>query len=149
MNPMGRPTSYRPEYDELARNYCLLGATNEELGGFFGVSLRTVDNWIARHPEFATAVRRGRAFADARVARCLYDRAVGFEQTGKRTQLYRGEEKTVTNTVHYPPDTQACIFWLRHRRPQTWRDKAEVSADDAVDLALLDAAGERARHDRE
>jgi hypothetical protein len=33
----GQPTSYKPEYCELAHNYCLLGATNEALGGFFGV----------------------------------------------------------------------------------------------------------------
>ena len=27
----GQPTSYKPEYCELAHNYCLLGATNEVL----------------------------------------------------------------------------------------------------------------------
>jgi len=32
MATRGQPTSYKPEYDELARNYCLLGATNEVLG---------------------------------------------------------------------------------------------------------------------
>src|ERR1700730_3561900 len=32
----GQPTSYKPEYIELAHNYCLLGATNEVLAGFFG-----------------------------------------------------------------------------------------------------------------
>ncbi len=42
---MSRPTDYKPEYAELARNYCLLGATEEELGGFFGVSDRTIRNW--------------------------------------------------------------------------------------------------------
>jgi hypothetical protein len=24
---------------------------------------------------------------------------------------------------HYPPDTTACIFWLKNRRPDLWRDK--------------------------
>jgi hypothetical protein len=24
---------------------------------------------------------------------------------------------------HYPPDTVACIFWLKNRRPDLWRDK--------------------------
>jgi len=42
-----QPTAYKPEYCELGHNYCLLGATNEELGSFFGVTRRTVDNWIA------------------------------------------------------------------------------------------------------
>ena len=68
---------------ELAHNYCLLGATNPELAGFFDVAPRTIDNWIASHPAFAEAVREGRVVADARVARCLYERAVGYELHGR------------------------------------------------------------------
>ena len=52
----GQPTLYKPEYCELAHNYCLLGATNEVLAGFFGVTRRTIQNWIATHPDFR---RRG------------------------------------------------------------------------------------------
>ena len=55
----GQPTLYKPEYNELAHNYCLLGATNEVLGDFFGVTRRTIQNWIATHPDFAElAVQR-------------------------------------------------------------------------------------------
>ena len=71
----GQPTLYKPEYGELAHNYCLLGATNEVLGDFFGVTRRTIQNWIATHPEFADAVYRGRAVADATVVRALFERA--------------------------------------------------------------------------
>ena len=42
-----QPTLYKPEYCELAHNYCLLGAINETLGDFFGVTRRTIQNWIA------------------------------------------------------------------------------------------------------
>jgi hypothetical protein len=34
----GQPTLYKPEYCELAHNYCLLGATNQVLAGFFRVA---------------------------------------------------------------------------------------------------------------
>ena len=61
----GQPTLYKPEYCELAHNYCLLGATNEALAGIFGVAGRTVDNWIATHLGFADDIRKGRAAADA------------------------------------------------------------------------------------
>ena len=73
----GQPTIYKPECCELAHNYCLLGATNEVLGDFFGVTSRTVDNWIATHPEFADAVKRGRAVADGVIVRALFERAKG------------------------------------------------------------------------
>jgi len=64
-----------------------------------------------------------------------------------RTTLYQGEERTITNTVSYPPDTQACMFWLRNRRRQYWQARAEATPEIADDMvALLDAAGESMRH---
>jgi hypothetical protein len=145
---MGRPSRFEPEMCEQAHNYCLLGATNDDLADFFHVSPSTIDNWIARHTDFREAVKRGRVVADARVARGLYDRAVGYDRTVERSVIVGGEVKAVTSTIYYPPNVQACIFWLRHRRPETWGDRAPASAGDSYDaVAALEAASERARHE--
>ena len=37
-------------------DYCLLGATAEELAGFFDVTRDTINSWIANIREFATAL---------------------------------------------------------------------------------------------
>lgn len=37
---------------------------------------------------------------------------------------------TTPTTRHYPPDTTACIFWLKNRRPDLWRDKPDPTNDD-------------------
>ena len=144
---MGRPTRFEPEMCEQARNYCLLGATNDELADFFHVSPSTIDRWIAGRADFSDAVKRGRVVADSRAARGLYDRAVGYERKVERSAIVGGELKPVTGTVHYPPNVQACIFWLRNRRRQTWRDApTAATADDGLDdIARLEAASERAR----
>jgi hypothetical protein len=149
MTSPGRPTLYKLEYTERAHANCLLGATNAELADEFEVAPRTIDNWIANIPEFAAAVREGRAVADARVARSLYERAVGYEHTVEQTVLHRGEERKLTNTVHYPPDTGACIFWLRNRQPRYWggRGRDEPGGFTEEMLAELDAASERARRE--
>ncbi len=150
MSTIGRPTLYKQEYDEQAHNHCLLGATNTGLADLFDVGPRTIDRWIADIPSFAKAVRDGRAIADGRVARSLYERAVGYQHTVERVLFHRGEEKRITSTVQHPPDTQACIFWLRNRCRPVWNVRpAPVDAHDAEEveamLAALDAAGERAR----
>jgi hypothetical protein len=124
-----------------------VGATNEVLADFFGVTRRTIQNWIATHPDFADAVYRGRAVADAVVVRALFERCKGFSHQVSRTTLYQGEARTITNTVSYPPDTQACMFWLRNRQRQYWQAKAEAPLEVVDDMAaLLDAAGESMRH---
>ena len=144
---MGRPTRFEPEMCEQAHNYCLLGATNDELAGFFRVAPSTIDRWIAERADFGDAVKRGRIVADFRVARGLYDRAVGYDHKVERSVVIGGELKPVTTTVHYPPNVQACIFWLRNRRRRTWSDPGREAAGDPSsaaidDIALLDAAGE-------
>lgn len=68
----------------------------------------------------------------------------------KKVFLYRGQPVTVDHTVHYPPDTQACIFRLRNRRRRHWLEKAEPAREDEVEEELdfvrrLDAAGEAMR----
>jgi hypothetical protein len=40
----GQPKLYNPAYCELACDYCLVGATNEVLADFFGVTRRTIQN---------------------------------------------------------------------------------------------------------
>lgn len=147
MTALGRPPLYRPDHCDLAREHCLLGATNAELAEVFDVAPRTIDNWVANYPDFAAAVREGRRRADAKVAAKLYARAIGFEHKVERTFLYRGEPKSFTVTVAYPPDTQACMFWLRNRRRADWRDTPSEPPSNIVDdLALLDAAGESVLH---
>jgi hypothetical protein len=147
MSNMGRPTAYKPEYCELAHNYCLLGATAEELAGFFDVTRGTINNWIATIPEFATALHEGRDLADARIARKLFTRAMGYDHKVERTVWHRGEERKISNTLHFPPDTHACIFWLRNRRRRTWRESAASEAAASPDIAAaLTAAGEGLRH---
>jgi len=147
MTATGRPSDFSPDMCEQAHNYCLLGATNDELAEFFLVSPRTIDRWIAERPDFGDAVRSGRVVADSRVARGLYGRAVGYDRTVERMAVVAGELKPVVSTIHYPANVQACIFWLRSRRRQTWRDTPTDPPSNTVDdIALLEAAAESVRH---
>ncbi|HSS85982.1 MAG TPA: hypothetical protein VLL30_19680, partial [Reyranella sp.] len=73
-------------------------------------------------------------------------RAMGYSYETKKVLLYRGAPVTVPHTVHYPPDIQACIFWLRNRRRRHWLEKAQPAQEEEFDMArALDAAGEAMR----
>jgi hypothetical protein len=90
-HPGGRPTSYRPEYAEQARKLCELGATDYELADFFDVDVVTVHRWRHTHDEFCNAVISGKNFADERVQRSLYQRAVGYTFESQKVFQYQGE----------------------------------------------------------
>jgi hypothetical protein len=147
MSGPGRPTLYKPEHASRARELCARGATNPDLAGRFGVARSTIGLWIATHPEFAEAVQQGRDVADATAVESLFTRVTGYNHPAEKVFLYRGEPRTATYTAHVPPEIRACMFWLRNRRPEDWRAKAETTPEAfADDIALLDAAGERMRH---
>ena len=149
MAKRGPYTTYKPEYSSLARKFCLLGVGRAELAQMFEVADSTIDKWIADFPEFSTAVKAGRAVADADVAERLYARALGYSHPAVKIFQSGGEPLEVPYTEHYPPDTQALLFWLRNRRRQDWREKVEHEHGGVADmLAELDAASERARNAR-
>ncbi|TDV06054.1 hypothetical protein [Paraburkholderia caballeronis] len=114
---MSRQTDYKPEYAELARNYCLLGATDEELAAFFGVTDRTIRSWKKRQPEFAEAIVEGSRHANVRVTGRLYDRCMAGDVT-------------------------AIIWWQKNR--MGWRDRTDVVAKvgiSPVDELLSEVEG--------
>lgn len=147
MTIMGRPTAFRPELCEQAHNYCLLGATNDQLADFFDVCPSTIDNWIARHSEFGAAVKAGRLVADAHVARGLFERATGYDRTIEREVIVDGELQVARSTVHYPANVQACLFWLRNRQPGLWNERRAEARSAPQALAVQDV--EAARHHEE
>src|SRR5215468_2071740 len=85
MNERGRPSTYKPEYAELARKFCMLGATNDDLATCFEVAGGTIDYWIKTQPDFAESVQRGRDLADVGVVEKLYSRAMGSASTPRST----------------------------------------------------------------
>jgi hypothetical protein len=145
MSQRGRPTLYQPSYPDLARRFCQLGGTNEDLADFFDVARSTIDEWLRVHPEFADGVREGRDLIDMLVADKLLSRAMGYTHEGRKYVLHRGEEKEVRNVVHYPPDVQACMFWLRNRRRKHWQERSTPPAESGLTFAELEEASERAR----
>ena len=122
----GRPTDYRPEYAEQAERLCrLLGATDKDLAEFFGKSEQTINAWKKTQPEFLEALKRGKMLSDANVADKLYQRAMGYSHDAVKIMVVGGEVQQVPYIEHYPPDTTACIFWLKNRQREKWRDKPE------------------------
>lgn len=124
--PAGRPSDYKPEYDEQAKKLCRLGATDSDLADFFEVTEQTINNWKTSYPEFFESIKKGKLTADMEVADRLYQRALGFEHDSEEIKVADGEVIRVPIRKIYPPDSTAAIFWLKNRRSKDWRDKQEV-----------------------
>jgi hypothetical protein len=142
----GQPPVYRKEFARMAEKHCELGATDADLADLFEVSTTAIENWYHRHPEFGAAVRRGKAEVfDPKVQRSLAQRALGYAVDVQEVKvLSDGTVVRYDIRKQYPPDTTACIFWLKNRDPKQWRDvqnhehTGKVGLDKVVKEELLD-----------
>lgn len=137
---LGRPSKYQAEFVDQARKLCMLGMTDKELASFFEVAESTLYQWKHDYPEFSEALKGGKALADGEVVSKLFHRATGYEHPEDDIRAINGEIVITPTIKHYPPDTTACIFWLKNRQPALWRDKVEQeggSDDIAKTLAAV------------
>ncbi|KAA9349744.1 helix-turn-helix domain-containing protein [Larkinella humicola] len=144
----GTPTKYKPEYAAIARQYCLMGATDIDLGKQFGVSEKTINNWKKQYPDFLQSVKEGKLIADMNVAEAFYKRCIGFEHhevtregnapfnpsTGGYDKALLSVTKVVTKYI--PPDAGAALNWLKNRQPEHWRDKVHIDLAAEIDLTM-------------
>ena len=138
----GRPSLFKDEYCEQARKLCLLGATDEKIADFFGVTETTINNWKIKHPKFFESINAGKVMADAEIAESLFHRAKGFSHESTKILTVsdgQGEGshiEEVPYTERFPPDPTSMIFWLKNRQPKLWREKqkAEEDEDDAAPI---------------
>lgn len=122
---MGRPSKYKDEFAEQAKKLCKLGATDAELADFFKVSRSTLSLWKVEYTTFSDALKLGKDEPDERVRQALYHRAVGYSHDDMDIRVVDGAVVMTPITKHYPPDSTACIFWLKNRCKDEFRQNPE------------------------
>lgn len=143
-----RPTEYKDTWPEIAHELCLeQGYTDTQLAQYFKVSLKSIQRYKNKYPEFADAIRSAKDEFDTDIVEnALLQRARGVTVTETRTSGGGSDDEApsaVTVQKELPPDTAACIFWLKNRRPDRWRDKQEIE-HEVNKVSIVDLTGENA-----
>lgn len=173
---VGAPAIYDDvRFPHIANMLCkAFGFTGEELALSFGVSKKTIESWITKHPSFRKAVQSGRdEFDGEKIENALKRRAMGYgytEKTVKRVYINAKDsegcdvklparEVTIA-TKEIPPDPKSIIFWLTNRQPDRWKmvtnsnvnvkgsiEHNHTSTSITADLSLLNDKQLRALRD--
>lgn len=115
--------------EDLARK----GLIDKQIAKGLGIGVTTFYQYQLDYPEFAKALKQGKAPVDVEVENSLLKRARGFDYEEIHTEyrLKPGETKPDEKakpsivkriTKKVIPDVTACIFWLKNRRPDRWRE---------------------------
>ena len=110
------------------------GLTNAQIAHNIGINPDTLYTWMKRFPDVSESLKRGKEVVDRQVENALFKSAIGY--------MY--EEETVTNAgdvvttrKYAKPNTTAQIFWLKNRKPETWRDKQEQDVNMTGTVVFL------------
>ncbi len=125
MAKRGPKTKFNEKLGETFIRLSKEGKTLDEIAEIVGVTSRTLTNWMGKHQDLVLAVREARQVADGLVEAALFNRAIGYSHPATHFAAHEGCIISEDYKKHYPPDTQAAMFWLRNRQPKRWKEKTE------------------------
>lgn len=111
------------------------GLYNCQISENMGITPKTLEVWKKKFPEINEALKRGREVVDFHVENALIKRALGYTTTRYIIDS-DGSKKAIQEEV--PPDTTACIFWLKNRKTSKWHDRKNVEIEGAVPVVIQD-----------
>lgn len=128
------------------------GLTDEQIAQNMGIRRSTFYEWSKKHSDISDAIKKGKAPVDAMVENALLKRALGFEY--EETEVIKDtigegidkQERTRIKKVkkYALPDTGAIIFWLKNRKPDTWRKmSSEMKQKIEAEAKKLEAEAKR------
>ena len=137
MNKRGRKNKYlthvQPQLKEIEQ-WCREGAIEIEICKKLGIGESNFARYKNEFRELREIIKKGKEQADYEVHDSLFKRAIGFEFTEVTKTLVgdkkaEGQKLVITKKVTkiYPGDVTACIFWLKNRMPEKWRDSKYIN----------------------
>ena len=128
-NKGGRPSKYKPEYADIARKLCAqCGFIDLQLAKWFEVNVDTIYQWKLKHPEFAEALKVGKAETDDLVERSVVAHISGYYVTEDEMDR-SGNVKQLRKWI--PGNPRAGMKWLAARRSEQYRGVRRTSTSSA------------------
>lgn len=122
----GRPTKYKPEFNERAYELCRWGGVGDViLAKAFKTSKVSINAWKHQYPDFLNSLKKGKIEYDTdNVESALLQRALGYHHQEVQFFSHNGIVTDQRETTkQYPPETGACIKWLMNRRGKDWSER--------------------------
>jgi hypothetical protein len=129
----GAPSKFQEKMLDQVFEMALLGLTDVQMAKVLGIADSTFSNYKNDYPQFLEALTRGKEEADGKVARAMYNRAIGV--IIKEEALTRDGD-VVTLHKELPSDTAAAKHWLSNRQRALWANNGESTITTTTPLVI-------------
>ena len=87
------------------------GLTNNQIADKIGISKQTFYDWLKKYPDLSDSLKENKDVVDRKVENALLKNALNGNVTAQ-------------------------IFWLKNRKPNEWREKREIEANEAQSSSM-------------
>jgi hypothetical protein len=133
-NPVGRPTSYNPEYCQVIEQLGADGLTVIELAVSLGVKKQTLYDWAALHPDFADAFTRAKESSEAFFTRTVRENLSNRDFNAKGAEFF--------GRAYHSMQAEALSAIPNWKEAKTLEEKCDKIIDAALDGAISHERGE-------
>jgi len=125
-----------------AEEFALTGMTDKQIAREMEVADSTFEYWKRNKPEFLLALSRGRMPANAKVAKSLYEMALGYDYIEQVVVKDRGKYKVINVTKHKCAESWAAVKILAMRVPELWSETHKVEVTNTnINITKIDLTG--------
>jgi len=133
----------------VVRGMIRVGMTKTNIAEALGLSDKELATLIRVDPKLQDIFEKETELPNFLVEQALFRRALGYE--AKEVKKVLGKPVEV-HTKRINPDVAACIFWLKNRDPERWKETVDVrltlrdrmdQADLAVKTGVIEAKFKR------
>jgi transposase-like protein len=128
------------------QGWCREGSTYDEIAEMLTVGTKTIYKWRKKYPEFAAAIREGRAISSGVLLNAAYKQAVGYTLPVTEAQKVKKQRwdpesqkmltdevlETVTYNKTVDPSERMTKFMLMNRFPEKFRERQAPETDGSV-----------------
>lgn len=138
MAKRGRELKYNDTFPEIAKKLAADGKREYKIAEELGISQRTYFEYKAKYPHFSQAIKSGQQEAIQTAEDSLFRRVTGFTYTETVIEEEMGTViKTKKTKKTVLPDPVSCIFYLKNKDPENWRDRQELSIPDGIGVKII------------
>ena len=134
----GRPTKYKEAFNEQVFEMALLGLTDTQMSNIIGINQDTFNEWKKTYPIFSESLTRGKSEADGKVAKAMYNRALGVTVV---EQALTRDGDVVNLKKELPSDTAAAKHWLANRQRALWANLGDTNITTTEPLIIIRTEG--------
>lgn len=114
-----------PEGLTIIEGWAREGLIEKQIAHNMSISISTLRRWKKQYTDIMNALKKGKTVVDYEVENALIRRCIGYRTQEVHT-IYDDAGNVAKVQIiekEVPPDTTACIYWLKNRRPEKWQTK--------------------------